>query len=416
MDQAAGLLPPGFGVDHSGWSAPPDGCEVQPGELVAFGPADEVSRAGAVAYLRGGQPCFQVALVGRGQSETAGGEPVEQGDGGLDDPLGGDDLAAGGVSTVQPGAQPAGHLPDGVAVQQLLLVRVAPVGDGGGDPAFQPGELFIAGCQCAGGDQDAAQMLDCLAGRQFVESVVAQGLGSAGERPQDRRGGAVVQPGLHGAWSVGPGERLIEGLQLGREVTGLVADQVAQLPLDRAARAPGVVDPAAFPAVWAAAPKPRFGAGAGGAQRRGERAAADGPLLAAGAAAGPPVPARFAPGFAGRLGDVARPVLPADGAGHGRDRPAFLAQRASGRTDADTSPLAAADAGFLVGGVADQAVRAQRLAVLVAGGRFADLWVPNIVSPHATWAYSWMRPPSRSRLKTLNVLGGVGQSLPFGGR
>jgi hypothetical protein len=128
------------------------------------------------------------------------------------------------------------------------------------------------------------------------------------------------------------------------------------------------------------------------------------------------VPARFAPGFAGRLGDVARPVLPADGAGHGRDRPAFLAQRASGRTDADTSPLAAADAGFLVGGVADQAVRAQRLAVLVAGGRFADLWVPNIVSPHATWAYSWMRPPSRSRLKTLNVLGGVGQSLPFGGR
>jgi hypothetical protein len=44
------------------------------------------------------------------------------------------------------------------------------------------------------------------------------------------------------------------------------------------------------------------------------------------------------------------------------------------------------------------------------------VWVPNIVSPYANWAYSWMRPPSRSRLKTLNVLGGVGQSLPFGGR
>jgi hypothetical protein len=25
------------------------------------------------------------------------------------------------------------------------------------------------------------------------------------------------------------------------------------------------------------------------------------------------------------------------------------------------------------------------------------LWVPNILSPYATWAYSWIRPPSRSR-------------------
>ena len=55
--------------------------------------------------------------------------------------------------------------------------------------------------------------------------------------------------------------------------------------------------------------------------------------------------------------------------------------------------------------------RRQGLYVMARG-----VWVPNIVSPHATWAYSWMRPPSRSRLKTLNVLGGVGQSLPFGGR
>ena len=27
-------------------------------------------------------------------------------------------------------------------------------------------------------------------------------------------------------------------------------------------------------------------------------------------------------------------------------------------------------------------------------------WVPNTVSPHATWEYSWIRPPSRSRRKT----------------
>ena len=28
------------------------------------------------------------------------------------------------------------------------------------------------------------------------------------------------------------------------------------------------------------------------------------------------------------------------------------------------------------------------------------LWVPNTVSPHATWEYSWIRPPSRSRRRT----------------
>jgi hypothetical protein len=30
-----------------------------------------------------------------------------------------------------------------------------------------------------------------------------------------------------------------------------------------------------------------------------------------------------------------------------------------------------------------------------------SLWVPNTVSPHATWAYSWRNPPSRSRRMTL---------------
>jgi hypothetical protein len=29
------------------------------------------------------------------------------------------------------------------------------------------------------------------------------------------------------------------------------------------------------------------------------------------------------------------------------------------------------------------------------------LWVPETLSPHATWAYSWRRPPSLSRRMTL---------------
>ena len=44
------------------------------------------------------------------------------------------------------------------------------------------------------------------------------------------------------------------------------------------------------------------------------------------------------------------------------------------------------------------------------------LWVPNIVSPYATWEYSRIRPPSRSRRKTRtfgSIMGGC--SRPAGG-
>ena len=45
-----------------------------------------------------------------------------------------------------------------------------------------------------------------------------------------------------------------------------------------------------------------------------------------------------------------------------------------------------------------------------------SLWVPNIPSPYATWAYSWIRPPSRSRRRTRTfrlIVGG--RSRPAGG-
>ncbi len=36
----------------------------------------------------------------------------------------------------------------------------------------------------------------------------------------------------------------------------------------------------------------------------------------------------------------------------------------------------------------------------LGGGPAATVWVPKTLSPHATWAYSWIRPPSRSRRST----------------
>ena len=45
------------------------------------------------------------------------------------------------------------------------------------------------------------------------------------------------------------------------------------------------------------------------------------------------------------------------------------------------------------------------------------LWVPTMPSPHATCEYSWIRPPSRSRLRTRMVSSaGATGILPSGGR
>ena len=54
---------------------------------------------------------------------------------------------------------------------------------------------------------------------------------------------------------------------------------------------------------------------------------------------------------------------------------------------------------------------AARLATLAG-----TLWVPETPSPHATWVYSWIRPPSRSRRRTRTLLRRAGGcSRPDGG-
>jgi hypothetical protein len=71
--------------------------------------------------------------------------------------------------------------------------------------------------------------------------------------------------------------------------------------------------------------------------------------------------------------------------------PTGLNKDASERAVAGASCTAG---GFLVGGLG---------LVLAAGwgsGVPSGVWVPNILSPYATWAYSWISPPSRSRRKT----------------
>jgi hypothetical protein len=73
------------------------------------------------------------------------------------------------------------------------------------------------------------------------------------------------------------------------------------------------------------------------------------------------------------------------------------------------APLAGADAAAVRRGLAadpDGFALTARQAV----------WVPKTLSPHATWAYSWIRPPSRSRRRTRTLAPGAGACVgPAGG-
>lgn len=158
---------------------------------------------------------------------------------------------------------------------------------------------------------------------------------------------------------------------------GLVAEQAAEPLLHRAAGASAGMDAAGLPAARAAAPEAGVRAGAGRAERLAGGAAADRPGLTAARASDPALLAGPAPGLAGGFGDHARGILPADSADQGLPRHAVRAQRAAGSPDADRPAAPAAGAGLLVGRVGDQAMGAQRPAVLVTDSDLLDGSAPR---------------------------------------
>ena len=162
VQQPSGLRPAGLGVDSAGWPVPSGSGELQAGQPLPLCPAHKVPGIAAVASLVAGQPCVEVCLAGVGQGAPVGAEPFEQRDGGADVAFHGDQLGVGGVSAVVALPQPVQQVPDGVAVQQLPLPGIVAFGEGACDPAFQAGQVLIAGRQGTGGDQDGAQVLDRL--------------------------------------------------------------------------------------------------------------------------------------------------------------------------------------------------------------------------------------------------------------
>jgi hypothetical protein len=137
VQQAAGVVPSGLGVDDAARPVPSGGGEIEAGQLLAPGPAGGVPGLAVMSDVIAGQPGVEVALPGGAQPEAAGGEPVQQRDGGSDVPLDGDGLAVGDVLAAGAAPEPVQGVPGGVAVQQLPLAGILASGDDDGDPVFE---------------------------------------------------------------------------------------------------------------------------------------------------------------------------------------------------------------------------------------------------------------------------------------
>src|SRR5258708_3234846 len=98
-----------------GRAVPPGGGEIEAGQVLAPGPADEVPGLAVMGGVIAGQPGVEVALPGGGQREAAGGEPVQQRDRGPDVPLDGGGLPDGDVLAAGTAPEPAQGMPESVA-------------------------------------------------------------------------------------------------------------------------------------------------------------------------------------------------------------------------------------------------------------------------------------------------------------
>ena len=178
------------------------------------------------------------------------------------------------------------------------------------------------------------------------------------------------------SWPLGRGQCPVENFPVGRDGVGVVGEQVAQARRHGAASTSPAVDPSGLAATGAAAPDLVVGPGAQRAQRLVDCSAAQRSDRAAARAADPRLLARRAPRLAGHLRDNTGSGASADRAGQDGARYALAAERSVGCSNLYRSTPPAFDAGFVVGGIGDQAVRAQRSALLVAGGGLADRPAP----------------------------------------
>ena len=333
--------------------------------------AQRIQPAGffAVAGVLIGEPAVQVGLLAAAQGEVVGVEPVQERDGAAGQPADLAGLLAGGGLAVVAAAQPPDQVPGQVAVQQLLPPGAGLGIDQRGQERLEPGHFLVAAGQGTDGDERLPQMGKGPALGQAVEGLVGQRNAAGGKAGQHGDGGRVGQPEHRRAGVAGLGELAAQGLQSRRQGAAGGTHQLVQARVDQAAGALAGVRMAGVAADRAAGPG--RGRGAAGAQRAGQGAGGDRRDAAAGRAGGRLPLAGRAPGQAGGAGDAARRGLAADRARQQRQRGAAGAQWPVRGPPLDPAAAPAAGAGLQVRRVGDQAVGAQRPALVIAGSGLA---------------------------------------------
>ena len=121
--------------------------------------------------------------------------------------------------------QPAQQVPDGVAVQQLLLPGIAAFGEGACDPAFEAGQVFITGRQGTGGDQDGAQVLDRFAGWELVERGMAECPLAGTEFAQELAMAVLFSHCQHEVGPFAAGQVVVQATQFGPDAAAVIGSK-----------------------------------------------------------------------------------------------------------------------------------------------------------------------------------------------
>ena len=215
-------------------------------------------------------------------------------------------------------------------------------------------------------------MLDGLAGRQIIKHGVAERALPGGKLGEHRPGGGTLDPVQHGVGPFGADQGVVQHPQFRADLPAGAGEELAELPAQLAATAdPGQQAPAGA-AARAGLPETLIRHRAAGAQRRLAGAGQDGGQLPAARAFRLPAGTRAAPRLTGGLRRHAGRGPPTHAAGRDRPGDARRADRPFRQARADAATPSAAGAFFQADRVADQAVRAQRLAAGVPGSRLAD--------------------------------------------
>lgn len=213
--------------------------------------------------------------------------------------------------------------------------------------SFEADHLFVPLRQGAGGHQDAADVLDDLAFREFVQGLVRQGPAAGAEVGQDGGDDAAGEPAQGGAGPFSAGQSVVEGLQLrGYGARGAGEKLIEPLPPGAARARTSGSQSFCCPAGGTGPPEFGVRCGAGAANGGVGGAGVDAPQPSADSAAGLASVAAAAARLAGQLREGAGRRAAADRADQGRQGTAVGADRALRSADTHHALFAADGAGL----------------------------------------------------------------------